>query len=597
MRTTSSAWAPAIYFVLVLLSLSALSFAGLKWAPTQMAVPAAGPPIFSSSSIYLVSQDGRLNIFDLASGTPKSPYSLSGQTHVSPISAGSLIITGTDDGRIEALSLEQMRRVWVYPAAPLTGSGGKNPPNGVNPKPANQSSSSSAFADSGFVPELRTLVYGGSTVYAIGRNQIIALDSSSGFVKKIFSVGDSGAAAADSARLYVMDGDTLKAFSSDGGLVWSLQTGKLYQTSPSVDEASNRVYAATINGFVMSIRISDGQVMWQYPLNGWPMATPLPTANGVMVGANDGRLRALDRLNGTLLWMTDLHAPIRGQISEVKRGTQRILLVPTQAPSLAAVDEGNGALLWDYPLADWPYGPSVSDDGRYAALTTHDKQLYLITLSPMCTIDSPKNQQLIAPFAMLSGHAWAWGGANHATLSVQGRDQEIAVDSSGMFGTTLDLTQAHDGSIGIRCLAQGNDGSVEVDNGPAKSAPILSASAPAAQMNLTAPAAAEPGGQLRVYVRNPDAYDMTGVMVEFMGKTALMDSPITLIAPTAEGAYNLTVSKQGFADQTAVIRVQTDRRPLIIGGIVAFVAVVAIIYFVTHRKKRVAAPTDYSRIR
>ena len=214
----------------------------------------------------------------------------------------------------------------------------------------------------------------------------------------------------------------------------------------------------------------------------------------------------------------------------------------------------------------------------------------------MCTIDSPANQQLVAPFTTLLAHAWAWDGVSQVTLSVQGREQNIALNGSGAFTTTLDLSQSSAGSIGIKCLAQGNDGSVEVDNGPAKSSPILSSSAQAANMSLTAPNVAEPGGQIRVYVRNPDAYDMTGVTVQFNGQTLLVDSPITLKAPMTEGNYNLTVSKQGFTPVTSTIRVQADRRMLIIGGIVGLVLLMAMIYFVVKRKKPIAAPTDYSKI-
>jgi hypothetical protein len=272
------------------------------------------------------------------------------------------------------------------------------------------------------------------------------------------------------------------------------------------------------------------------------------------------------------------------------------VLVPTQAPSIVAVNPLDGTVLWDYPLADWPSSPAVSADGRFAAVVTRDHHLYDIIISPMCTIDSPRSQHLIAPFTELDGRAWAWDGVKGVSLSVQGRRQDIALNRSGPFRTMLDLTGLGEGSIELRCLAEGNDGSSEVDNGPSKSSPILSFTASQAEMSITAPAGAEPGSSITVYVRNAAAYDMQDVEVEFAGQKQTLSSPITLRAPSAEGTYNITAAKPGFATVSAVVRVQSDRRMFIAGGVVGVLVICGLVYFALTRKKKVTAPTDYSKV-
>ena len=561
---SSSKKMPAMMAVLALslFLLSGLSFAGLKWQPARFGGEPVGAPVFSAGSVYMMGGDGRLNIYDLAQGTPARPYDLGSPTHVAPLAAGSLLVIGTDDGHIEALDREQMRQVWTY----------------------NETL------------ELRSLVFGGSSVYAVYSNKSVALDASDGHVQKVWTLNDAGAAAADSGRLYVMDGGTLKAFSLDGSGDWTLQTGALYKTVPAVDENAGKLYVATTKGYVMSIQSDTGNVVWQYPLNGWPMATPLPSGDEVVVGANDGRLRALDRDTGALRWSADLGAPIMGGMTEVAQGSARIALVPTQAPTLAAVNLSDGAVLWDYPLPDWPSSPAVSSDGRFAAVATRDKQLYVVILSPMCTIDSPKSQTPIAPFIELDGRAWAWEGVSRVSLSVQGHAQDVALNQSGPFRTMLDLTGLAEGSVDIRCLADGQDGSSEVDNGPAKSSPILSFTAAQAQLSITAPAIAEPGGAITVFVRNTAAHDMPDVQVNFNGQSQTASSPITLHAPAVEGTYNITVAKPGFETVSAVVRVQADRR-LLVGGVIAgAMLIILLAYFLLTRKKKVAAPTDYSKV-
>lgn len=583
---------PAMMFVLALLLCSGLLSAGLKWPPARFATDPIGAPVFSGSSIYAMGGDGRVNIYELIQGTPQRPYDLGGPTHVAPLAAGNLLVVGTDDGHVTALNRESMQQLWAYPASKTTGGRTGNTTTGA---PGGGGAETAGGTEPNETLELRSLAFGGSSVYAVYANKTIALDASNGHVQKIWTLDDAGPAAADSSRLYVMDGDTLKAFSVVGGGGWTLQTGPLYQTSPVVDENAGRLYAATTKGYVMSIRTDTGVVVWQYPLNGWPMATPLPSGDKVVVGANDGRLRALDRDTGALRWTADLGAPIRGGMAEVVRGSTRILLVPTQAPSLAAVNSLDGTVLWDYPLSDWPSSPAVSSDGRFAATATRDHQLYVIILSPMCTIDSPRARQLIAPFTELDGRAWAWEGVGRVALSVQGRRQDIVLNQSGPFRTMLDLTSLREGSVDIRCLAEGSDGSSEVDNGPSKSSPILSFTAAQAEISITAPNAAEPGGSITVYVRNAAAYDMQDMEVEFAGQKQMLSSPFTLHAPAAEGSYNITAAKQGFGTVSAVVRVQADRRLLIAGGVVGVMLVAGLLYFALTRKKKVEAPTDYSK--
>ncbi len=582
---------PIMAAVLAILLCAGLLSAGLKWPTARFGGEPVGAPVFTASSVYVMGVDGRLNIYELAQGTPQRPYDFGKPTHVEPLAFGNTLVIGTDDGRIEAFDREQMQQLWTYPAKPL------ETKNGQLDNLSNSAESSFSGANKGNETlELRSLVLGGNSVYAVYSNKTIALDATTGHVQRNWTLDDAGPAAADGSRLYVMDGDTLRAFSATGGAGWTLQTGPLFKTYPAVDENAAKVYVATTKGYVMAIRSDSGNVAWQYPLNGWPMVTPLVSGDMVIVGANDGRLRALNRDSGGLRWSTDLGAPVMGRISEVTRGGAKILLVPTQAPSIAAVSAADGALLWNYPLSDWASDVAVSSDSRFGAVATRDRMLYLVILSPMCTIDSPRSLQPIAPFVELNGRAWAWDGVSRVSLTVQGRGQDVTVNQSGPFRTMLDLSGLTEGSVDIRCLADGRDGSSEVDNGPSKSSPILSFTAAQAEMSITAPQAAEPGKTISVYVRNPGAYDMQDVEVEFNGKKQTLSSPFTLTAPMTEGTYNITAIKPGFQTAVTVVRVQADQRMFVGIAVLGVMLVIGLLYFLLTRKKRVAAPTDYSRV-
>ena len=191
----------------------------------------------------------------------------------------------------------------------------------------------------------------------IDRTRVLALDAQSGRPRFDHELLDSGGpAAADGERVYVMDGGTLKAISANGQMAWSRRVGALFKTRPAAD--GGRVYIASTEGQIDAIDAASGEVNWTYSVNGWPMATPLADGQRVMVGANDGRLRALDAFNGHMLWTADLHAAVWGEMALATHGGERIVLAPTQQPSLAAVDAETGALRWEYPLSDWPASPA-----------------------------------------------------------------------------------------------------------------------------------------------------------------------------------------------------------------------------------------------
>ena len=575
-------------FLAALFLLASFSFAGLRWMPARLPADALGAPIITPTTTMVLTSGGRLAIYDSRNGLPLPSYNLSSSAHLPPLVGESAMFIATDDGRVEALDPSRMRRLWIYP--PAAGAGGAAAGGAGESTTGAEASNNTSLA-----LDIRSMAEGGGLLYVIDRTRVLALDAQTGrprFERQLLD--DGGQAAADAEKAYVMDGGTLKAISANGQLVWSRQVGALFKTRPAAD--GGRVYVASTDGQIEAIDSSSGGLNWTYSVNGWPMATPLADGQRVMVGTNDGRLRALDAFNGHILWTADLHAAVWGEMALATHGGERLVLAPTQAPSLAAVDAESGALRWQYPLSDWPASPASDSSGTYAAIATRDGQLWMLALSPMCTIDSPLSRQLIGPYPRVMGRAWAWGGVQRASLDIAGSHTDLPLGSDGTFAYEPDLSGNKEGAVAIQCLAEAKDGQLESDAGMPKSNPALSVAVQQAVMSVTAVSQARPGQMLRVFVRNADGMDLNNLEVDFGGRhLSGASSPFEIAAPDAEGSYTLKAGRRGFGPASAQVSVESDKSWILLAGALAVAVIAFVAYVAFVRRKPVREPSIPAR--
>lgn len=579
--------------MLALLALSLIMLplqAGLRYAPIRLPGEAVGAPILTTSGIVVMTTDGKLLTYDSIMGRAGAVYELSSNSHIAPLAAGTVILTATDDGHIEAIDRDRLKRLWIYPREDFAAGGtARGRTTGQQAEAAGSGADAAADANSSL--HVRGMASSGSgLLYVIDRTRVLAFDERSGTLRFNYELlEDGGAAAADGERVYVMDGSSLKAISANGDVRWTLDVGALYKTKPVVDQKSGRVYVASTKGAVMAIDSASGEVNWSYSVNGWPMATPLPLGERVVIGTNDGRLRALNAMNGSPEWTASLGAAVWGEMSLISQGSERLVVVTTQAPSVAAVDADSGEKRWSYQLADWASSPAISADSSQAAVAARDKTLVVISVSPICSISSPLSGQEIGPYPEVLGTAWAWGGAKRVVLTIAGASVELPIGADGAFNYSPDLSGLKDGAVDMQCLAESNDNRVEKDAGVRKSMPTLSAGAQKAVMTITAVDSAQAGADVRVFVRNADGFDLEQLSVDFAGQH-IEDgkSPLELKAPRNEGAAVLTINRRGFEPASFTLTVVSDKTPLyaLAVGAVLIVAFVVYVLFLHKKQKR-----------
>lgn len=199
------------------------------------------------------------------------------------------------------------------------------------------------------------------TIYVgSGDDHLYALDARTGAMKWPggFKVRDdvAGSPAIADGLVYFLSSDMVlyAANMRNGDLRWSVRIGASARTSSPV-VAENTVYLAAGN-ILQAYQAKSGRLKWGIPLPSEVTAAPAVGDGVLYFGCRDGRLFAVTTA-GKLLWNkpVDLGAAIYG--SPVIAG--QTLYVGANRGKLVALDAKTGEKLWEYTVM-----PSMHDYGK-----------------------------------------------------------------------------------------------------------------------------------------------------------------------------------------------------------------------------------------
>src|SRR5215204_922416 len=156
---------------------------------------------------------------------------------------------------------------------------------------------------------------------------------------------------------------------------WHYKTDGVTNLTPAAD--NERAYMPLGNGSIISIRLSDGGLIWRSDIGGVVSASPavdnknvfvasesLPTPNSIYPQAT-GVLRALSRQSGLTSWMRTLPSPVRGGINLNGQN----LFVTSADGRLYALKKESGEIRW-IKYNSSPFSPQNLLEGQ--TLYTHD---------------------------------------------------------------------------------------------------------------------------------------------------------------------------------------------------------------------------------
>jgi outer membrane protein assembly factor BamB len=148
---------------------------------------------------------------------------------------------------------------------------------------------------------------------------------------------------------------------------WRYDSNITLNLTPAFDK--ERIYLPLAGGAIVSLRASDGQLIWRSELGGELCASPVADESMIFVasetgpkqdGLSAGTLRALGREGGVTQWNMPLVRPLRGSLT-ISGGK---LFAGSSDGRAYAFDKRTGGVFWSIPFSAPLTGHPVADNGR-----------------------------------------------------------------------------------------------------------------------------------------------------------------------------------------------------------------------------------------
>ena len=144
-------------------------------------------------------------------------------------------------------------------------------------------------------------------------------------------------------------------------LLWSVSTGTKTTSSPVVSDGT--LFFGNDKGSLIAVS-SEGMIKWQYEAGSLIEAAPLVFVNKVIVGLNNGKLIAIDKVTGKLIWTYITDNQISGSANVWLSGSKAGIVVGSYDYYLHCIDPRTGKELWKIETDNYVNGTPSIQDGK-----------------------------------------------------------------------------------------------------------------------------------------------------------------------------------------------------------------------------------------
>lgn len=153
-------------------------------------------------------------------------------------------------------------------------------------------------------------------------------------------------------RIFVADAKgKVSALDAQGAALWQIETGRRLGAGPAL--VDGQLILGDRDGGVLALAATDGAELWSKPISSEVITIPAGDASLLVIKSEDGRIHGLNPRDGEDRWVVPLNVPAltwRGNAPLVL--TDDAVLVGTSNGRLKALSREDGSLLWDQVIAE-----------------------------------------------------------------------------------------------------------------------------------------------------------------------------------------------------------------------------------------------------
>ena len=346
--------------------------AGLQWRFLTEGDVVSSPTVLGQT-VYVGSGDGRLYALDRTAGTKKWSFDAGNPIPSSPAIGGGAVYFGTRDGVFFAVDAATGKQRWKFTTGALM-------PWPWGHESGDVYTSSPAFAN-------------GTVFFGAGDGRVYAVDAATGKEKWHGQTAGRVRAspAVDASQVYAgsADGRVYAFDRATGALQWKFDTEgvklesgnfgfdrRTVQSSPSVSNGT--VFVGARDGWIYAIDAASGKERWRFDHKvSWINTSPAVVDGVVYAGSSDAQfVQALDAATGKELWRvttgTTWSSPaVAGDMIFDGDGQGRV----------HAIDRKAGKLLWSFRTGSTVYS-SPTPSGDLVIVGSTDGGVYALRVSP-----------------------------------------------------------------------------------------------------------------------------------------------------------------------------------------------------------------------
>ena len=291
-----------------------------------------GSVVIYGNTVYYTNGAGNaLTAADLATGKVQWIFKAGGSIENTPALANDTLVFGSYDGHVYRVRVADGSLVWKTPVG-----------DGMYSSP---------------------LVYDGRVYTGTDGSNFFALDLETGnVVWKLERNTTQASPAGDQGKVFIgmHDGHVYALDAATGAVVWSYDTASQIHASPMIFD--DKVFIATRGGELFAFEESTGEVLWQADLGYRADTTPSadPEQGTVIVGTYGGYVKAFYMDNGTLKWASGFSGPMYSTLTVSDDAIYGV----TQDGWMFALDRVDGSGSWGTDLGGATFASPVIAGGR-----------------------------------------------------------------------------------------------------------------------------------------------------------------------------------------------------------------------------------------